>query len=93
MREVTLRIRPREVVTALDPDALRARARSLEGWDAHVHDTRAGDATFLTVIARAETVDDDAVRRLRDAFADLPGMRALVWRGPRDEIPLEDWGG
>ena len=89
MPRFIIRIRPRVVVTDLDPEILRARARALVGWHVDVDDTRLTDAPFLTVVAeRDEPLDAEAERALKDAFADLPGMIAYVWKGPGTEEVL-----
>jgi hypothetical protein len=89
MPRIIIRVRPRVVVTDLDPDILRARARALDGWRVEVDDTRLTDAPFLTVVAeREEALDTAAERALKDAFADLPGMIAYVWKGPGTEEVL-----
>jgi hypothetical protein len=90
MPEIVLRFRPLEVVTDLDPAILHARAAKLTGWQTRVVDSRLTDATFLTVVASIDKVDEPAEQRLKDAFSELPGMQAYVWQAPTHEIPLAD---
>jgi hypothetical protein len=89
MIELIIRIRPLETMDDLDIDEVRQRAAGLQAWEAELHDSRLGDAPFVTVVARTGVPDREAVRELKAAFARLPRMTALVWRSPRDEQPLE----
>lgn len=89
MERVVVRVRPIEVMDDLDLDVVERRLRGLSEWAVEVDDTRLTDATYVTVVAEHERIDEASITRLREALADLPRMRALLWRRSAPEVPLE----
>lgn len=88
MRQLIVRVRPAEVMEDIDLDVIRERAARLRGWDVDVRDSRVSDAPFVTLVARTREITDAAAEEIRRELADLPRMRALVWRRHGNELEL-----
>jgi hypothetical protein len=87
---LVVRVRPENTIDDLDISVVRERVDGLSGWDVEVEDTTLYDATYVTVVARPEKLDDDAIEALRSALANLPQMRPMVWRRSASDVPLAE---
>ena len=90
MPRIVLRVRPAEVMDDLRLALIQERARRLPDWDIEVHDTRLSDAPYISIAARMPAITEETVARLKAAFADLPGMRVLLWQRVGVERSLQD---
>jgi hypothetical protein len=74
----------------LDLDLVRDRMARLPDWRTELRDTRLSDAPYVTVVAEIPALHEQAFEQLRVAFSNLPRMRAMIWRRPGLEIPIEE---
>ncbi len=83
-----MRIRPLEVIDDLDLDIVRARAERLTSWNVEVQDSRLSDAPYFTLILRLPEIGSGSLIQIKQAFADLGRMRAVLWSAKGKEVPL-----
>ncbi len=89
MGKIVLRLRPAEVMEQINLDLIRDAMRDLQGWGPELQDTRLSDAPYVSVIVKIPEIDARALARLKNAFANLPGMHARIMLAIGEELPLD----
>jgi hypothetical protein len=88
MPRLIIRIRPQEVMEDLDLAVVQQRAEGLAEWHAEVVDTRLSDAPYVALVLDVPCVDDHLENELRRALAELPRMRASLYRRGQSEASI-----